>query len=238
MTEAEEKRPLESLPSEEETKPLESPSPEEENKPLESAPSEEEKKPEAASPAEKSAPERGDLQHETGFLRLTGYLCLLFALCGLVLGLTNLLTEERIARHQGERHMGLLEEVLPYGGNYEEIRYSGGDPAIEAVYAAEGAGWVFQVSPEGSYSGDLTLLVGINGDGTVSGVAVTSSGETEGLGLRASEKEFRDQFAGKSGYIRVGSGDGDITAISGATTTTRAVCAAVNSALKAAADLS
>ena len=210
----------------------------EEKKRSESVPSEQENKSGTASPVEKAPQERGELQHETGFLRLTGYLCLLFALCGLILGLANLLTEERIARHQGERHMGLLEEVLPYGGNYEEIRYSGGDATIEAVYAAEGAGWAFQVSPENSYSGSLTLLVGINGDGAVSGVAVASSGETEGLGLRASEKEFREQFTGKSGQVRVEPDGGEITAISGATTTSRAVCAAVNSALKAAADLS
>mgnify|MGYP001068955587 CR=1 FL=1 len=184
--------------------------------------------------SEKPVREQVDLQHETGFLRLTGYLCLLFALCGLVLGLTNLLTEERIAQHQGERHMGVLEEVLPYGGNYREIRYSGGDASVEAAYEAEGAGWVFQISPEGSYSGTLTLMVGVNGDGTVSGVAVIESGETEGLGLRASESEFRGQFTGKSGQVKVKADGGEIAAISGVTVTSRAVCAAVNSALDAA----
>ena len=183
---------------------------------------------------EKPVLERADIQQETGFLRLTGRLCLLFAVCGLFLGLVNLLTEERIAQHQGERHMGVLEEVLPYGGDYREIRYSGGDSAIEAAYEAEGAGWVFQVSPEDSYSGTLTLMVGVNGDGTVSGVAVTASGETEGLGLRASESEFRAQFTGKSGPVQVEADGGEIAAISGATVTSRAVCAAVTSALNAA----
>lgn len=210
----------------------------EEKKKEERSLSREESWAETGTPAGKSASEGGDLQHETGFLHLTGYLCLLFALCGLVLGLTNFLTEERIAQHQGERHMGLLEEVLPYGGNYEEIRYSGGDATIEAVYAAQGAGWVLQVSPLNSYSGNLTLLVGITGDGAVSGVAVTESGETEGLGLRASESEFRTQFTGRSGGVRVEADGGEISAISGATVTSRAVCAAVNSALKAAEGLS
>ena len=130
--------------------------------------------------------------------------------------------------------MGVLEEVLPYGGNYREIRYSGGDASVEAAYEAEGAGWVFQISPEGSYSGTLTLMVGVNGDGTVSGVAVIESGETEGLGLRASESEFRGQFTGKSGQVKVKADGGEIAAISGATVTSRAVCAAVNSALDAA----
>lgn len=186
---------------------------------------------------ERSPKEKADIRNDTGFLRLTGTLCLLCAVCGLLMGLTNLLTEERIAENQGNRHMGVLEEVLPYGGNYQEIRYSGSDPTIEAVYEAPEAGWVFQVSPADSYSGVLTLMVGVNIDGTVAGVAVVDSGESEGLGLRASESEFRAQFTGKSGTVRIEADGGDIAAISGATMTSRAVCGAVNSALSAARGL-
>ncbi len=181
--------------------------------------------------------ERADLWSNNSFLRLTGTLCLLCAVCGLLLGIVNLLTEDRIAANQGSRNMGVLEEVLPYGGNYQEIRYSGDDPTIEAVYEAPEAGWVFQVSPPDSYSGTLTLMVGVNIDGTVAGVAVTNSGESEGLGLRASEPEFRGQFVGKSGPVRVEADGGEIVAISQATLTSRAVCSAVNSALAAAAGL-
>lgn len=178
-----------------------------------------------------------DIPNDTSLLRLTGTLCLLFAVCGLLLGLTNLLTEDRIAALQGDRNMGVLEEVLPYGGNYREVRYTGSNPTIEAVYEAEGAGWVFQVSPDNSYSGILTLMVGVNMDGTVAGVAVTNSGETEGLGLRASEPEFRNQFSGRTGPVRVEADGGEIIAISGATVTSKAVCDAVDSALDAAKTL-
>ena len=180
--------------------------------------------------------ERADIRNEKSFLRLTGILCLLCAVCGLLLGLANLLTEDRIAENQGSRNMGVLEEVLPYGGNYQEIRYSGGDPTIEAVYEAPEAGWVFQVSPAGSFSGRLTLMVGVDVDGVVNGVAVTDSGETEDLGLRASEPEFRNQFTGKTAAVQLEADGGDIAAISGATITSQAVCAAVNSALAAAAE--
>lgn len=186
---------------------------------------------------EKPLKEKPDGRADTGFLRLTGTLCLLCAVCGLLLGLVSLLTEERITENQGNRNMGALEEVLPYGGNYREIRYSGSDPAIDAVYEAPEAGWAFQVSPADSFSGTLTLMVGVNMDGTVSGVAVVSSGETDGLGSRAAELEFRAQFTGKTGTVRLESDGGSISAISGATVTSRAVCGAVNSALSAAAEL-
>lgn len=191
------------------------------------------KKPEG----EKPPREKIDLRKDTSFLRLTGILCLLCAVCGLLLGLANLLTEERIAENQGNRNMGFLEEVLPYGGNYQEIRYSGSDLTVDAVYEAPEAGWVFQISPADSYSGTLTLMVGVNIDGTVSGVAVIRSEETESLGSKASEPEFRAQFTGKSGAVRVEADGGSISAISGATVTSRAVCAGVNSALSAAAGL-
>lgn len=181
--------------------------------------------------------ERAEAGSGNSALRLTGTLCLLCAVCGLVLGLANILTEERIAENQGSRNMGVLEEVLPYGGDYREVHYVGSDPSIEAVYEAPEAGWVFQVSPAGSFSGELTLMVGVSIDGTVSGVAVTASGETEGLGLKASEPEFRDQFTGCSGTVRVEADGGDISAISGATVTSRAVCAGVSSALSAADEL-
>lgn len=181
--------------------------------------------------------EKTDIRSDRSFLRLTGILCLLCAVCGLLLGLANLLTEERIAENQGNRHMGALEEVLPYGGNYREVRYPGSDPTVETVYEASGAGWVIQVSPVDSYSGVLTLMVGVNVDGTVAGVTVVDSGESEGLGLRASELEFRTQFTGRSGSVRVEADGGEIAAISGATVTSRAVCAAVNSALSAAQEL-
>lgn len=174
---------------------------------------------------------------EFKFLHLTGILCLIFALCALLLGLVDRLTAQRIAENQGSRNMGVLEEVLPYGENYREIRYSGGDSTVEAVYEAPGAGWIFQISPADSYSGVLTLMVGVDVDGRVTGVAVTESMESEGLGLRASEPEFREQFTGRTGQVRVSADGGEISAISGATVTSRAVCTAVNSALAAAASL-
>lgn len=199
-----------------------------------SAPKAAEKRPEGGGAGERK---KSSGAGEFKFLQLTGILCLVFALCALALGLADCLTAQRIAENQGSRNMGALEEVLPYGEDYREIRYFGEDPTIEEVYEAPDAGWVFQISPAGSYSGTLTVMVGVDVDGKVTGVAVTESGESEGLGLRASEPEFRGQFVGKTGQVRVTADGGDITAISGATVTSRAVCGAVNSALTAARTL-
>lgn len=185
-------------------------------------------------PAEEGKQGRGPISEP---LLLVGILCGVCVVCALILGITDLLTKDRITANQEAWDLGALAEVLPYGEKYDKVSYTGNDPTVEEVYRAEGVGYVVRVSPEGGYSGDLTLMVGVNNDGTVAGVAVVSSGESDGLGGRAAEPEFRAQFVGKSGSVRVEADSGDISAITGATMTSRAVCGGVTSALAAAAEL-
>ena len=108
---------------------------------------------------------------------------------------------------------------------------------IEAIYAAESGGWVVQVTESGS-QGLVTMMVGVSPDYTCTGVSVTESSETAGLGAiagQASEKgdAFRSQFVGASGTVAVTKEGGAIDAISGATITSKAVCRGVTAALAA-----
>ena len=68
-------------------------------------------------------------------------------------------------------------------------------------------------------------MTGFSNDGTVVGMRVLEHSETPGLGAKAEEAEFYEQFSGKST-------DGDISvdSISGATVTTDGVLAGVNTA--------
>ena len=168
---------------------------------------------------------------------LVGILCGVCVACALVLGITDLLTRDRIAANQEAWDLGALVEALPYGERYDKVNYTGSDATVEEVYRARGVGCAVQVTPAGSFGKELTVMVGVNEDGTVAGVAVVNSGETEVLGDRVREAEFREQFVGKKGLVRVEADGGDIAAISGATITSRAVCAAVNSALAVAAEV-
>lgn len=186
-------------------------------------------KPQAASPEKK--------KDEASLPRLAGTLCAICTVCALLLGGVNMLTEERIAANQGSKNNGAMAEVLPYDGNYEQVNYSGSDGTVESVYKAEGTGYVVQVSPANSFSGTLTIMVGVNADGTVAGVAIVDSGETSGLGDNAKDPAWREQFVGKSGTVQVVADGGDIDAIASATITSRAVCAGVTSALSVAAEL-
>ncbi len=84
------------------------------------------------------------------------------------------------------------------------------------------------------YGGDIGLMVAINmEDDTIVGAAVTTHSETPGMGANARDKPtFVSQFKGLSinDAIKVTADDGQVNAMSGATITSRAVCAAATEA--------
>ena len=106
---------------------------------------------------------------------------------------------------------------------------------VDEVSEAADKGYVVTVTDKEGYGGDIKITVGVTKDGTVSGVSNLSNSETAGLGMRATEAKFQDQYFGKTTdkfYVSKDGGDGQpIDALSGATITSRAVTGAVNTAL-------
>ena len=81
------------------------------------------------------------------------------------------------------------------------------------------------------YGGDIGVIMAVNLDNdTIVGAGVTTHSETPGVGSRTQTEEgFRNQFNGlslKSNFTVKGDG-GDIDAISGATVSSKGVCAAM-----------
>ncbi|MBQ8942488.1 MAG: RnfABCDGE type electron transport complex subunit G [Firmicutes bacterium] len=94
-------------------------------------------------------------------------------------------------------------------------------------------GYAFSITTKG-FSAGLNLMVGIDKDGTVTGVKVVSHSETPGLGANA-ETKLSPQFdSGKTAPLTVlkgsGASDTQLEAITGATITSTAVVNAVNEA--------
>lgn len=165
----------------------------------------------------------------------------LFAICAvtaLLLGLTNYVTKPFIDENARLKQEKAMSDVLP-ADSYTEVtdQYTGGDPTVLNVYDAGDAGYVVQVKPATSFSGNLTVMVGVGADGACTGISITSSGETSGLGSNASKPAFADQFIGKTGEVKVTKDGGEINAITGATITSRGVSEAVTSAIAAAASM-
>ncbi|MFH1992013.1 MAG: RnfABCDGE type electron transport complex subunit G [Pseudomonadota bacterium] len=84
------------------------------------------------------------------------------------------------------------------------------------------------------FGGDIGLMMGVNiEDDAIFGVGVTTHSETPGLGSRAKDDpKFTAQFKGLSmtAPIKVTNDGGKVNALSGATITSRAVCAAATEA--------
>ena len=169
---------------------------------------------------------------------------------GLLLGLVYEVTKEPIARTQEAAKRAAWQEVFPDVAEdaFEQIDVDGDVAAqviadlgikgsIDEVCAVDGGdtGYVITATDGEGYGGDIQVTVGITSDGTVSGISFLSISETAGLGMKATESSFYEQYVGvqtEKFYVSKDGGEGEpIDAISGATITSRAVTSAVNAAL-------
>ena len=97
-------------------------------------------------------------------------------------------------------------------------------------------GHVINSLSNNSYGGAVKLSIGFDADGAITGVGIREISDTPGLGLKAKEASYTDQFTGKNAeslsVTKSGAaGDNEINAISGATITSNATTNAVNAAL-------
>lgn len=161
-------------------------------------------------------------------LKLTLILALVSAIVSLVLGFVDYITRDRIAEINTAKTNAAFAEVLK-SDSYSFIDGSASG-FVTGVYDAGGAGHVVQLNVSGS-QGTIDLVVGIDSDGVVTGVSIISHSETSGLGSRATDPAFREQYVGASGSVALDKNGGNIAALSGATVTSKAVTNAVNIAL-------
>jgi electron transport complex protein RnfG len=166
-------------------------------------------------------------------------LLLVAAIVALILGGISLGTSDRIADIAAETMTAAMQAVLPAVSYTDEAVVDNGE--VNAVYEADNGGWVVQVTETGS-QGTITMMVGVSADYTCTGISITDSSETAGLGAVASQasdkgEAFRAQFVGQSGTVAVTKEGGSVDAISGATITSKAVCQGVTAALAYCANL-
>ena len=120
-----------------------------------------------------------------------------------------------------------MQTILPGSETFTEEAYTGDDANIRRVFAAEN-GYVIEVATNG-YAGEITMLVGVDKDGKVTGLQVRDMEETFGLGGEAlTDHEFLRQYLQTSGEAEVGV---NVDAITGATVTSKAITRCVNSAV-------
>ncbi len=177
-------------------------------------------------------------------------LTLITFISGLALGGVHAITEKPIERAQEQAVQKAYNEVFSKAKKFKEYKSFDSKKAASIVkdagykgitvddcIVAEDAsgkklGYVLAVTNMNDYGGKLTFYMGVTNDGKMNGYSITSINDTPGLGMKAKEDKFKNEFSGiKAGTYEVsknGGGKDKIEAISGATITSNAVTKAVD----------
>ena len=177
----------------------------------------------------------------------------LFVTCVIVAGLLGLVdnvTREKIAAINWENTVAAMKAVVAdpdattFSDALQDIEApsaaaaaAGGtlDSVYEVQVGGANAGYAIKVVASGS-QGNIEMMVGVDGEGAVTGVSIVDNAETAGIGSKVMENQngVLDQFIGRSaadGTLAVGT---NVDAITGATVSSKGVTAGVNAALAAA----
>lgn len=167
----------------------------------------------------------------------------LFAICAvaaLVLGVTNNITAPVIEERNIQASNEARKIVLSEADEFKELDGMNSDIVLEVyegIKDGQVIGYTIKTSSKG-YGGAIELMVGISKDGKITGVEIGNHSETPGLGSKATEPMFKNQYVDKdvSNSLLVVKGsannDNEISAISGATITSNGVTSGVNAAMK------
>ena len=187
--------------------------------------------------AQGTMPGERDLDQIRTWARSAGSLAAVIVVAVVCIGLVDRATSQTIALRENREQQELLDTVMPAATVATETPYLAEDALrILAGYDEnEMVGYCVEVEVQG-FGGVITLVVGIDMNGEVTGVTITSHSEHAGIGGPAMERAYLDQYIGRSGTIRH-DGYNRVDAISGATDTCRAITAGVNKALYIASRL-
>ena len=122
----------------------------------------------------------------------------------LLLALTNSVSAPIIVRNAEISATANRTELLPEADGFtkvEDIEYctsSDAKASVTDVYKADnGAGYVMTCVTK-SFGGDLTMMVGLDSTGAITGVKVTDHADTPGVGTKDQDPEYLAQYIQKN----------------------------------------
>lgn len=171
-------------------------------------------------------------------------LTLIAALAGVALSGVYSMTKDTIEAQEMAKETEAYKAVCPEADSFAAVEAAEGalkemegqTTRVNKVYAAKDAagniiGYAMNVTSKG-FGGDVSMALGMTAEGKITAISFTELQETAGLGMKADEPAFKDQFIGKSGMLSLvkgtASGEQEISAITGASVTSGAVIDAVN----------
>ena len=146
-----------------------------------------------------------------------------------------------------KEHIWLMETLLPGGTDFQKVPYTEEDGIIRSVHQCA-EGYIIETKTAG-YADEITMFIGVNNQGKVTGLVTYDAHETLGIGSRIlTDHKFLSQFLNKSGSFTVGSSGADafsgateqtegageeitVDGISGATVSSKAVARCVSAAV-------
>mgnify|MGYP000831931964 FL=1 len=185
-------------------------------------------------------------------LKVAGTLTVISLVVAALLGLVDSVTRDKIAAIEAENTRIAMSAVAPEGSEFgDKMEIT---DALAAAASAQGgklvelypmtnggadAGYVMKISASGS-QGSIVMMVGVDADKAITGISVVSHSETSDIGTKvvgnepnAAGEPVLDQFIGMSGSGSLVVGK-NITAVSGATFSTKGINMGANAALAVA----
>ena len=167
----------------------------------------------------------------------------------LALAFTYKIANPIIIENQNAVAVAARKEVLPDADDFTQdetvtaetgAKSADGKASVQEVFAANnGTGYVMTVNTT-SFGGELTMMVGLDAEGAVTGVKVTVHADTPGVGTKNMEPSYLSQYSGiseltsasdvKKESAELASG-GSFAFISGASVTGQAIHSGVDAAL-------
>ena len=185
-------------------------------------------------------------------LKVAGTLTIISLIVAALLGLVNSVTADKIAAIAAENTRIAMSAVAPEGSEFGDklditddmtaAAASQGGKLVELYPMTTGGadnGYVMKISASGS-QGSIVMMVGVDADKAITGISVVSHAETSGIGTKVVGNEpnaagvpVLDQFQGMTGAGSLVVGK-NITAVSGATVSTKGINMGANAALAVA----
>ncbi len=166
-------------------------------------------------------PEKGLFATLKPILVLVG-ICIVIS--GLLAGV-NAITAPIIEAADLKAMENTLQQLLPNATSFTKLDCD--LDSVVAVYKDDGGSGYAIVTIGKGYKGDITVTTALDPDGVILGVSADASGETAGVGTKTGQPDFTNRFAGLQNSAE------SVDIIAGATISSKAVKAAVETALEA-----
>lgn len=178
-------------------------------------------------------------------LKVAGTLTAIALVVAAMLGVVDMVTRDKIDAINAEKTNQALAAVAPEGAEFTPVELSEAAVSaaaaygtLDSMYEMSTGGYAMKIVASGS-QGSIEMIVGVDGNKALTGVSVVSHAETGGIGTKVINNDpntagvpVLDQFIGMSGSGSLVVGK-SVTAISGATVTTKGITAGCNAALAA-----